>query len=106
MAVGDMDPQTRRMVMGALGAGAQVGILLPFSRSHESEADYMGLIFVARACFDPREAPLLWQRMGEAAGGKGPAEFMSTHPSHATRIRQFEEWMPAALEVRERFCDR
>ncbi|NNF51671.1 MAG: M48 family metallopeptidase [Gammaproteobacteria bacterium] len=106
MAVSDMDMQTRRMVMGALGAGAQVGILLPFSRSHESEADYMGLIFVARACFDPREAPLLWQRMGEASGGKSTAEFMSTHPSHETRIRQFEEWMPAALEVRERHCSR
>lgn len=106
MAIGDMDVQTQRMVMGALGVGAQVGVLLPFSRSHESEADYMGLVYVARACFDPREAPLLWQRMGEAAGGKSQAEFMSTHPSHATRIAQFEEWMPEALEIRARHCGR
>lgn len=105
MAVGDMDPNTQRAVMAVLGAGAQMGVLLPFSRSHESEADYMGLIFVARACFDPREAPLLWQRMGEASGGQSQAEFMSTHPSHATRIRQFEEWMPEALETRARYCD-
>ncbi len=104
MAIGDMDIQTQRMVMGALGVGAQVGVLLPFSRSHESEADYMGLIYVARACFDPREAPLLWQRMGEGAGGKAPGEFMSTHPSHETRIRQFEEWMPEALAIRKQHC--
>ncbi len=104
MAMGDMDVQTQRMVMGALGVGTQVGVLLPFSRSHESEADYMGLIYVARACFDPREAPRLWQRMGEAAGGKAAAEFMSTHPSHQTRIRQFNEWMPEALEIYRREC--
>ncbi len=105
MAVGDMDIQTQRMVMGALGVGAQVGVLLPFSRSHESEADYMGLVFVARACFDPREAPLLWERMGVAGGGQRPAEFMSTHPSHETRIRQFEEWMPEALRIRKEHCE-
>lgn len=105
MALGDMDTQTQRMVMGALGVGAQVGVLLPFSRSHESEADYMGLVFVARACFDPREAPRLWARMGEAGGGKRPAEFMSTHPSHETRIRQFETWMAEALEIRAQHCD-
>ncbi len=104
MAIGDMDVQTQRMVMGALGVGAQVGVLLPFSRSHESEADYMGLIYVARACFDPRVAPELWRRMGEASGGKAPAEFMSTHPSSETRISQFEEWMPEALAIRERHC--
>src|SRR5262245_33111762 len=84
-AVGDMDMQTQRMVMAALGVGAQYGVLLPFSRSHESEADYMGLIYAARACFDPREAPRLWERMSQASGGGGaPAEFMSTHPGHET----------------------
>jgi len=60
-AVGDMDPQTQQMVVGALGVGARFGVLLPFSREHESEADYLGLIFGARACLDPREAPRLWQ---------------------------------------------
>jgi metalloendopeptidase OMA1, mitochondrial len=57
MALSDMDVQTQQVVMGALGVGAQYGVLLPFSREHESEADYMGLIYVARACFDPTEAP-------------------------------------------------
>lgn len=103
VAASDMDPRTRMAVMGALGVGAQFGIMLPFSRDHESEADYMGLIYTARACFDPREAPRLWERMG-AASGSQPAEFMSTHPSHETRIRQLNEWMPEALKVRAEKC--
>ena len=64
----------------------------------------MGLIYVARACFDPTEAPKLWERMGAASGGKGSAEFASTHPSNATRIRQFQEWMPEALKIRREKC--
>lgn len=104
VAVGDMDYDTQRMVMGALGVGAQYGVLLPFSREHESEADYMGLLFVARACFDPTEAPKLWERMGEMSQGQQTAEFMSTHPSHGTRIKQFQEWMPEALALREQYC--
>ena len=104
LSMSDMDISTRRSVMAALGAGAKYGIMLPFSRNHESEADYMGLIYVARACFDPREAPALWQRMGAASGGQRPAEFMSTHPSSETRIRQFKKWMPEALKIREEYC--
>ncbi len=105
MALGSMDVGTQRMVMGALGMGAQYGVLLPFSRKHESEADYMGLIYTARACFDPREAPEIWVRMGEYHKGQGqPSEFMSTHPSHETRIRQLNAWMPEALEVRREYC--
>jgi len=103
MALGSMDIGTQRMVMGALGMGAQYGVLLPFSRKHESEADYMGLIYTARACFDPREAPLIWERMAEHSQGQ-PSEFMSTHPSHETRIRQLNEWMPEALAIREKYC--
>ena len=104
VAISDMDPGQQRAVMGALGVGAQFGVLLPFSREHESEADYMGLIYVARACFDPTEAPKLWERMGKASGGKGPAQFMSTHPSHETRIRQFQQWMPEALKIKAEKC--
>lgn len=104
VSMNDMDHKTRRMVMGALGAGTKFGIMLPFSRDHESEADYMGLIYVARACFDPREAPKLWARMGAASGGRSPAEFMSTHPSSETRIQQFNKWMPEALKVRAESC--
>lgn len=103
MALGDMDMGTQNMVMAALGVGARFGVLLPFSRDHESEADYMGLLFLAKACYDPREAPRLWERMGKAAG-KAPAEFMSTHPSSVTRINQFKEWMPEALELRKKHC--
>jgi predicted Zn-dependent protease len=104
-AVGEMDVQTQRMVMAALGVGAQYGVLLPFSRSHETEADYMGLIYAARACFDPREAPRLWERMAQASGGGGaPAEFMSTHPGHETRIQNLNQWMPEALRVRAESC--
>ena len=57
----------------------------------------MGLVFVSRACFDPQEAPKLWERMAQVSGGRGPAEFTSTHPSNATRIHQFEKWMPEEL---------
>ena len=105
-ALGDMDYDTQKMVMSALGVGAHYGVLLPFSREHEAEADYMGLLFVARACFDPTEAPRLWERMAEVSQGKQPAEFMSTHPSHETRIKQFQEWMPEALALREKHCSK
>jgi metalloendopeptidase OMA1, mitochondrial len=104
MSVGDMSPGMRTMVMGAMGVGAQYGIMLPFSRDHESEADKVGLLLVARACFDPREAPRLWERMGAASGGKQPAEFMSTHPAPETRIKQFEAWMPDALKTYAENC--
>ena len=105
LSVSGMDPGQQQAVMAALGAGTKFGVLLPFSRSHESEADYMGLIFLARACFDPREAPKLWQRMQENSGGQAPAELMSTHPSSATRIHQFQEWMPEALQIYRNNCE-
>ena len=103
MSVSEMDPQAQRGVMTAFGLGAQFGVLLPFSRSHESEADYIGLMYLARACFDPTEAPKLWERMAEAAEG-APAEWMSTHPSSETRIDQFKEWMPLALDEYKKHC--
>lgn len=104
MSVSDMDPQQQQMVMAALGAGAQYGVLLPFSRSHESEADHVGLLLAAAACFNPEEAPKLWERMGALSRQK-PPEFASTHPSDATRIQQLEAWMPEADSVRQHFCD-
>jgi predicted Zn-dependent protease len=91
---------TSQATMQALGLGAQVGVLLPFSRKHESEADYIGLLFAAEAGYDPREAVRVWERM-EAAGGEQPSEFMSTHPSHGTRIEQLTEWMPEAQALYE-----
>ena len=87
--------------MQALGLGAQVGVLLPFSRAHESEADHVGIILAAQAGYDPREAIHLWERMEQAGGGQ-PPEFVSTHPSHGTRIKQLEAWMPEALSYYDR----
>ena len=85
--------------MAALGVGAQVGVLLPFSRKHESEADYIGILLAADAGYDPRESVALWERMGQMAGGGAPSEFMSTHPSHETRIDQLKKWMPEAMAI-------
>lgn len=104
VSMSDMEPGQRQMVMQALGAGANFGVLLPFSREHESEADHMGLMFAAAACFDPREATRLWERMGAASQGPRPSEFASTHPSHETRIRQLNEWMPEAMAIRAKYC--
>ena len=84
--------------MAALGVGAQVGVLLPFSRKHESEADYIGILLAADAGYDPREAVALWERMGQMSGG-APSEFLSTHPSHETRITQLKKWMPDAMAI-------
>lgn len=94
----DLDPGQRQAVMAALGAGAQFGLILPFSRSHENEADEMGVLYMARAGYDPREAIAFWERMGRA-GGEQPPEFMSTHPSHATRAERLRALMPRALET-------
>ena len=80
---------------GLLGAGAQFGILLPFSRKHESEADSLGLRLMARAGFDPRASVSLWQKMGQNQGGQPPA-WMSTHPSHGQRIGGLEAAMGEA----------
>ena len=85
--------------MAALGVGAQVGMLLPFSRKHESEADYIGILLAADAGYDPREAVALWERMAQMSGGGAPVEFMSTHPSHETRIDQLKKWMPEAMAI-------
>ena len=97
MSLSDMDYDKQRAVMGALGAGTQFGVLMPFSRKHESEADAIGLLYMARAGYDPRESIRFWQRM-ENAGGAQPPEFLSSHPSHGTRIQQLEAEMPKALE--------
>ena len=93
------NPMLGQAAMAALGLGAQVGVLLPFSRKHESEADYVGILLAADAGYDPRESVALWERMAQLSAGGGPAEFLSTHPSHDTRIDQLKEWMPEALAI-------
>ena len=91
-----------RAVMEAFGMAAQAGVLLPFSRQHETEADKIGFELLVRACYDPREAPELWQRMGQMSEGQAPPEFMSTHPSSDRRAENFEHWMDDALAEYER----
>ena len=95
-ALADRDPVVVQSVTALLGAGASVGLLLPWSRAQESEADHLGLIYMAEAGYPPRAARDLWVRMSAAsAGGKSP-EFLSTHPSDTTRIAQIEGWLPEA----------
>jgi predicted Zn-dependent protease len=97
-ALQDKPEETRNLWLSAYGAGAQVGILLPYSRLHETEADRLGLIFMAMAGYDPRTAVPFWERMAELKGGASPPEFVSTHPSDERRIRDIREFMPTALQ--------
>ena len=99
--VGSDTPQ-KQALMAALGLGMEFGILKPYGRGQESEADEMGLRLMARAGFDPREAVTLWQNMGRASSGQAPPEFMSTHPSNTTRISRLRAAMPGALAAYER----
>jgi predicted Zn-dependent protease len=89
--------QTNNLFLAAYGLGAQIGVLLPFSRLHESEADHLGLIFMAMAGYDPRSAVAFWQRMAETKQGAGPPELLSTHPADATRIRSIQSLIPEAM---------
>lgn len=92
------DPRTVQTVTSLLGAGASVGLILPWSRQQESEADHLGLIYMAKAGYAPTAARDLWSRMGQRSGGSSPPEFLSTHPLPATRVRQIESWIPEAMK--------
>lgn len=83
--------------MGVLGLGAEYGILKPYSRVQESEADIIGIDLMAKAGFDPRQSIDLWQKMEQATKGQQPIEFMSTHPAHSTRIQDLQQHMPQAM---------
>ncbi len=98
VAVANKPQQTQNLFLGAYGAGTQLGVLLPFSRKHELEADDWGLKFAAMAGYNPQEAINLWKRMEQASSGQKPPEFMSTHPSEGRRIEQLEKLMPEALK--------
>jgi predicted Zn-dependent protease len=97
-AIEDKPAETQALWMGAFGLGAQVGVLLPFSRLHESEADHLGLIFMAMAGYDPNNAVNFWQRMADLKGGQAPPEFLSTHPSDQTRINKIKKHLPEAMK--------
>ena len=98
VAVHDKPEQTQQLWMNAFGAGAQLGVLLPFSRLQESEADQLGLIFMSMAGYNPNHAVSFWRRMSEMKGGQTPPEFLSTHPSDRKRITQIEKLLPEALK--------
>ncbi|MCP4353860.1 MAG: M48 family metallopeptidase [Desulfobacterales bacterium] len=97
-ALKDKPEKTQQLWMQAFGLGAQFGVILPFSRLQESESDRLGLIFMSMAGYDPNEAVAFWQRMSKEKGGKAPPEFLSTHPSDATRIRKIRETIPEAMQ--------
>jgi predicted Zn-dependent protease len=97
-ALKEKPQQTRELWMTAFGLGAQVGVLLPYSRLQESEADRLGLIFMAMAGYDPSKAVDFWQRMSEKKGGKSQPEFLGTHPSDETRIRKIKALLPEAMQ--------
>lgn len=84
---------------GLLGVGAEYGVLMPYGRTQESEADIIGVDLMAKAGFDPRQSITLWLRMEQASQGQQTVEFLSTHPSHATRIRDLEQHMPQAMSL-------
>ncbi|MGH8549702.1 MAG: M48 family metallopeptidase [Methylococcales bacterium] len=100
LAGASLGPGTGQALMGLLGLGAEYGILMPFSRTQESEADFIGLDLMADSGFDPRESITLWQNMS-AAGGGSPVEFLSSHPSHGTRIEDLQKRMPHAMALWE-----
>lgn len=90
----------QQQLIGLLGVGVQYGILMPYGRTQETEADLLGLDLMARAGFDPRESINLWVNMSRQSGGN-PPEFLSTHPSHDTRIGDLSERMPSAMTLYE-----
>jgi len=97
-ALKDKPGETQQLWMTAFGLGATLGVMLPYSRLHENEADELGLIFMAMAGYDPRSAVDFWERMAEKKGGQAPPEFLSTHPSDETRINNIKALVPTALD--------
>ncbi|MCK5943756.1 MAG: M48 family metallopeptidase, partial [Planctomycetes bacterium] len=96
LEMAEMGDTSKGTVMTVLGMGAQYGVLLPYSREHETEADIIGIRYAIRAGFDPWEAPKLWERMAELGGG-GP-EFLSTHPDPLNRAAKLREVIPQIIE--------
>ena len=96
-AINEKPEQTKNIYMTAFGLGSNVGVLLPFSRTHENEADEMGMIFMAIAGYDPTEAIDFWKRMS-LAGGQKPPEFLSTHPSDENRVKNLQSILPRAMK--------
>lgn len=98
IALSNKPAQTQNLFNAAYGIGTDVGLMLPFSRKHELEADHFGLIWSAMAGYNPQEAIPLWERMEKASNGQKPPEFLSTHPSEGRRIDELRKFMPEALK--------
>lgn len=103
VAIQNKDAKTQQIIGTAFGLGSQFGVMLPFSRSHETEADKIGLVLMAIAGYNPDEAAELWKRMKANSGGQAPPEFMSTHPSNDTRIANLTAWAPGAKAEARKF---
>ncbi|MCH8902713.1 MAG: M48 family metallopeptidase [Bacteroidetes bacterium] len=101
VALSEKPEETQNLFLAAYGLGSVIGIALPYSRSHESEADKLGMVFMAMAGYDPQEAINFWERMQDQGGGKVP-EFLSTHPSDQRRINDLKEFLPEALKYYKR----
>jgi predicted Zn-dependent protease len=102
-AMGNRDPGTVQAVTALLGAGATVGVLLPFSRLQEAEADRLGMVYMAKGGYDPRAARDLWVKMAQASRNRAkPPEILSTHPADETRIANIEKYLPEALSFYKR----
>jgi len=97
-ALEEKPEKTQQLWMTAYGLGAQFGAILPYSRLHEKEADHLGLIFMAMAGYDPNKAVEFWERMAQMKGGEAPPEFLSTHPSDETRIKEIKALIPEAMQ--------
>lgn len=100
MEMKNVDPAKRNMALAAYGLGSQVGVALPFSRLHETEADAVGLRFAAGAGYDPRAGATFWKKMA-AQGGAKPPEFLSSHPADATRIANLQKLAPQYMPLYE-----
>lgn len=102
-AAGGTSEQTQQIISTAYGLGTEVGVMLPFSRSHENEADRIGLTLMSIAGYDPARAADLWRRMAEQSQGQAPPEFLSTHPATSTRIENIQKWAPEAKAEARKF---